>query len=281
MSRDLRHPPRAPRRDSTPHSDRHTRRKEWSMHGSIRRWALGAVLATVARRRRVQRRIRRGQRRWRGAGGGRPGEGRGDALGVQDRPGGDLGAGRSAGRVHRDEPRSGAALVRRRRDGKTYATDLIDPNGTATLDVPALDAGTYTAYLHRARSQGSGDGGDGDGRLGHGATAPVASGSMSSEHDRAADGRHAQGGGGGVPAGNQTDTQGNQLLEPTMDGNTKVFDAHGAERQVGDLEGAVRRRDGVQRADPGSADRRQLRRPHPDRPAEPAGPATTVCTSTG
>src|SRR4249920_1829697 len=30
--------------------------------------------------------------------------------------------------------------------GKTYATDLIDPNATVVLQVPALDAGTYAAY---------------------------------------------------------------------------------------------------------------------------------------
>ncbi len=30
--------------------------------------------------------------------------------------------------------------------GKTYATDLIDPNATVVLKLPALDAGTYAAY---------------------------------------------------------------------------------------------------------------------------------------
>ena len=31
-------------------------------------------------------------------------------------------------------------------NGKTYETDLIDPNATVVLDVPALEAGTYAAY---------------------------------------------------------------------------------------------------------------------------------------
>jgi len=31
-------------------------------------------------------------------------------------------------------------------NGTTYETDMIDPNATAVLDVPALEAGTYGAY---------------------------------------------------------------------------------------------------------------------------------------
>jgi FtsP/CotA-like multicopper oxidase with cupredoxin domain len=101
--------------------------------------------------------------------------------------------------------------------GKIYATDLIDPGATATLDVPALDAGTYTAYCtvpgHKDLGMVA------TVTAGTGATGSTSSSSMSAQ--QMADMHKA-----GVEAflaGDQTSTQGNQLLQPTMDGTTKVF----------------------------------------------------------
>jgi len=107
---------------------------------------------------------------------------------------------------------------------KTYATDLIDPNGTATLDVPALDAGVYTAYCtvpgHKdlgmiatvlAGSATTGGAGSSSGSMSSNMTAQQ----MADMHKAGVE---------AFLAGNQTDTQGNQPLKPTMDGSTKVFE---------------------------------------------------------
>jgi manganese oxidase len=105
--------------------------------------------------------------------------------------------------------------------GKTYATDLIDPGSTATLDVPALAAGSYAAYCTVAGHKdlgmlatvtaGSGpSGASGSTSTGAGMTAQM----MADMHKAGVE---------AFLAGNQTDTQGNQPLEPTMDGTTKVF----------------------------------------------------------
>jgi FtsP/CotA-like multicopper oxidase with cupredoxin domain len=105
--------------------------------------------------------------------------------------------------------------------GKTYGTDLIDPNATVILHVPALDAGTYAAYCtvsgHKdlgmlaTVTAGSGDGTSGaTGSSSAGMTAEM----MATMHKASVD---------AFLAGDQTSTQGNQLLKPAMDGTTKVF----------------------------------------------------------
>ena len=110
--------------------------------------------------------------------------------------------------------------------GKTYATDLIDPSASVVLDVPALEAGTYAAYCtvsgHKdlgmlaTVTAGTGDGtagATGAGSAGQNSTGMSAE-MMATMHKASVD---------AFLAGNQTPTQGNQLLEPTMDGTTKVF----------------------------------------------------------
>jgi FtsP/CotA-like multicopper oxidase with cupredoxin domain/uncharacterized cupredoxin-like copper-binding protein len=105
--------------------------------------------------------------------------------------------------------------------GTTYETDLIDPGATATLDVPALGAGSYAAYCTVAGHKdlgmlatvtaGSGPAGaSGATSTGAGMTAQM----MADMHKAGVE---------AFLAGGQTDTQGNQPLEPTMDGTTKVF----------------------------------------------------------
>ncbi|MGZ6545752.1 MAG: multicopper oxidase domain-containing protein [Actinomycetota bacterium] len=108
--------------------------------------------------------------------------------------------------------------------GKTYATALIEANATAELPVPALAAGTYTAYCtvpgHKdlgmvativaGASTGTGSSGD---------TSTTGMANMTAQ--QMADMHKA-----GVEAflaGNQTSTQGNRVLKPTVDGNVKVF----------------------------------------------------------
>jgi FtsP/CotA-like multicopper oxidase with cupredoxin domain/plastocyanin len=105
-------------------------------------------------------------------------------------------------------------------NGKTYVTDLINPNATATLPVPAMDAGSYQAYC---TVPGHKD-------LGMLATVVVGSGGMSDASSSSSAGMTAQqmadmhkAGVEAFLAGNQTPTQGNQVLKPTMDGNVKVF----------------------------------------------------------
>lgn len=104
--------------------------------------------------------------------------------------------------------------------GKIHATDLIDPGATAILDVPALDAGTYTAYCTVPGHKDLGMVATVTaGTAIAGATGATSSSTMSAQ--QMADMHKA-----GVEAflaGNQTSTQGNQLLEPTMEGTTKVF----------------------------------------------------------
>ncbi|MEO8423742.1 MAG: multicopper oxidase domain-containing protein [Actinomycetota bacterium] len=104
---------------------------------------------------------------------------------------------------------------------KTYVTDQIDPNTTAVLDVPALDAGTYAAYCTVSGHKDLGMvatvmAGSGDAAAG--ATGPSSAGMsaemMATMHKAGVD---------AFLAGNQTPTQGNQPLKPTMDGTTKVF----------------------------------------------------------
>jgi FtsP/CotA-like multicopper oxidase with cupredoxin domain/uncharacterized cupredoxin-like copper-binding protein len=104
--------------------------------------------------------------------------------------------------------------------GTTYETDVIEPGTTVVLKVPALEAGTYEAYCTVSGHKDLGmlatvTAGTGDGTAG-------ATGSMPEMSAEAMAAMHKA----GVDAfltGNQTSTQGNQLLKPTMVGATKVF----------------------------------------------------------
>jgi len=104
-------------------------------------------------------------------------------------------------------------------DGRTFDTGLIDPNDTAELDVPALAAGSYTAICSVPGHE----------QLGMVATVVASAGAttvspsspaglsaqeMADSHKAAVD---------AFLAGNQTSTQGNRPLRPTMDGPVKVF----------------------------------------------------------
>ncbi len=104
--------------------------------------------------------------------------------------------------------------------GKTYGTDLIDPNTTVILHVPALDAGTYAAYCTVSGHKDLGmlatvtaAGAGATGAAGSSSTGMTAE-MMAAMHKAGVD---------AFLAGNQTTTQGNQPLKPTMDGTTKVF----------------------------------------------------------
>jgi FtsP/CotA-like multicopper oxidase with cupredoxin domain len=106
---------------------------------------------------------------------------------------------------------------------QTFETDLIDPNGEATLDVPALEAGAYQAYCtvpgHKdlgmvaTVTAGAGASADGAGTT----TMPSAGMTAQQMADMHKAGVQA------FLAGDQTSTQGNQPLAPTRDGTTKVF----------------------------------------------------------
>jgi FtsP/CotA-like multicopper oxidase with cupredoxin domain len=103
----------------------------------------------------------------------------------------------------------------------TYATELIDPGTTVLLDVPALDAGTYAAYctvsghkdLGMLATVTAGSGSTPAGATGS-SSAGMSAEMMAAMHKAGVD---------AFLAGNQTTTQGNQLLRPTMDDTTKVF----------------------------------------------------------
>ena len=105
--------------------------------------------------------------------------------------------------------------------GKTYATDLIDPGTTVVLKVPALDAGTYAAYCTVSGHKDLGMLATVTAGAATGATG--AAGTSSSSMSAAMMAAMHKAGVDAFLAGNQTSTQGNQLLKPTMDGTTKVF----------------------------------------------------------
>jgi FtsP/CotA-like multicopper oxidase with cupredoxin domain/uncharacterized cupredoxin-like copper-binding protein len=117
-------------------------------------------------------------------------------------------------------------------NGATLETDLIDAGATATLDVPALAEGTYQALCTvpghdalgmkatvtvGANSTGS-TGTTSDGTTADATTTAASTGmtaaQMASMHEQ------------GVKdflAGNQTDTVGGQVLQPTLDHGVKVY----------------------------------------------------------
>jgi FtsP/CotA-like multicopper oxidase with cupredoxin domain len=112
-------------------------------------------------------------------------------------------------------------------DGTTVETDLIDAGATATLDVPALAAGTYQALCTVP----------GHDALGMKATVTV--GSATAPSTTSTDGSTTTAASTGMTAqqmasmheqgvqdflaGNQTDTLGGQVLRPTMDHGVKVY----------------------------------------------------------
>jgi FtsP/CotA-like multicopper oxidase with cupredoxin domain/plastocyanin len=106
--------------------------------------------------------------------------------------------------------------------GTTYATDQIDAGVTVVLEVPALAAGTYRAYCTVSGHEdlgmlGTVTAGSDDGASGStGAPAPTGMSAemMAAMHKAGVD---------AFLAGDQTTTQGNQPLRPTMDGSTKVY----------------------------------------------------------
>ena len=102
---------------------------------------------------------------------------------------------------------------------KTYPTDLIDPGATVVLDVPALDAGTYAAYCTVSGHKDLGM----LATVTAGAGATGATGSSSAGMSAEMMAAMHKAGVDAFLAGNQTTTQGNQPLKPTMDGTTKVF----------------------------------------------------------
>ena len=109
-------------------------------------------------------------------------------------------------------------------DGRTIETPSIDVDGTATLDVPALEAGTYDTLCTVPGHDQLGmvgtliagaDASDGTTAAGE----PAEHATMTAEEMAAG---HEQ----GVQdflAGKETDTYGNQPMEPEMDGDVKVY----------------------------------------------------------
>jgi manganese oxidase len=111
----------------------------------------------------------------------------------------------------------------------TIETPTIDVGGSATLEVPALEAATYDTLctvpghdqlgMVGTLTAADGAAASGDGTTAAGAS-PAAHANMTAEEMAAG---HEQ----GVKdflAGKETDTAGNQPTEPTMDGAVKVFD---------------------------------------------------------
>ena len=113
-------------------------------------------------------------------------------------------------------------------DGQTIETPSIDADGPTTLEVPALAAGTYDALLHRARARPARHGRNPDGADGAHEAPPAASGAagrrprtppMTAEEMAAGHEEGVQ----DFLAGKETDSYGNQPMEPEMDGGVKVY----------------------------------------------------------
>jgi FtsP/CotA-like multicopper oxidase with cupredoxin domain len=104
---------------------------------------------------------------------------------------------------------------------RTYVTDEIDAGVTVVLEVPALEAGTYPAYctvsghkdLGMLATVTAGADSGANGATGS-SSAGMSAEMMATMHKAGVD---------AFLAGDQTTTQGNQPLAPTMDGTTKVF----------------------------------------------------------
>ena len=113
-------------------------------------------------------------------------------------------------------------------DAKTYETSTIAPGDTATLDVPALDAGGYEVKCTVPGHDKLGMtgtlsvGGGADAAEGtHPSSGPAMThGTMTAEQMAAAHRAGVE----AFLAGGQTDTAGNQPLEPTMRDGVKVFE---------------------------------------------------------
>jgi uncharacterized cupredoxin-like copper-binding protein len=110
-------------------------------------------------------------------------------------------------------------------DGNTIETPTIDPDGITTLEVPALDAGTYEALctvpghadLGMVASVTAGDV----------ATGASTAGATGATHGPMTAEEMADGHAAGVAAflaGGQTEVQGNQPLKPTIEGGVQVFE---------------------------------------------------------
>ena len=114
--------------------------------------------------------------------------------------------------------------------GETIETTNIDADGTATLEVPALDAGTYDTLCtvpghdqlgmvgSLTVSEGAA-GGTAGGATPAGGDAAAPHAGMTAEEMTAG---HEQGVEGFL-AGRETDTHGNQPLKPEIDGGVKVY----------------------------------------------------------
>jgi FtsP/CotA-like multicopper oxidase with cupredoxin domain len=120
---------------------------------------------------------------------------------------------------------------------QTYETPMIDPGGTAVLDVPALAAGDYetvctvaghadlgmTGMLHVLEAGASGSGATGSGGGGHS--------TMTAEEMAAGHEEGVLAFAGQLEGGPLTPDHGNQPLEPRMEGDVKVFDLVTTEEQ--------------------------------------------------
>jgi uncharacterized cupredoxin-like copper-binding protein len=126
---------------------------------------------------------------------------------------------------HGTVPHTFAVVV----DGKTYDSGQIEGGASASLAVPSLAAGTYSAYcsipghkdLGMTASVVASDAGAGGGTsvdasadMGGMSSASINAQQMAEMHKAGVD---------AFLAGKETTTQGGQRLRPTMDGNVKVF----------------------------------------------------------
>ena len=114
--------------------------------------------------------------------------------------------------------------------GETYETENIDVDGTTTLEVPALEAGTYDTLCtvpghDQLGMVGTLTASDGAGGGTVAADGGAVSGDASSHASMTAE-EMAAGHEQGVKdflAGEETDSHGNQPMEPEMDGRVKVY----------------------------------------------------------
>ncbi|MDH5225379.1 MAG: multicopper oxidase domain-containing protein, partial [Actinomycetota bacterium] len=120
-------------------------------------------------------------------------------------------------------------------DGQTLETPSIDADATATLDVPALVAGEYETLctvpghdeLGMVGTLTATEGANGAAGSGEAGSDTLAAGDAgAADHSNMTAEEMAAGHEQGVVdflAGEETDTAGNQPLEPEMDGDVKVF----------------------------------------------------------